>query len=93
MDFEKLIQEAVTKAVQEATTAALLDGKPPADPLARKAVTPKEAAAILGVPLPRMYEYIRRQDFPKIKNGNRYLIPLERFNEWINNGGGDGSGG
>ena len=83
MDFQEILTNAVNKAVMEALDKAAGAISPQGDPLARRTVTPREAAQMLGVPLPRMYQFIRRDNFPKIKNGNKYLIPIERFNDWI----------
>ena len=44
----------------------------------------KEAAALLGVSLPTMYDITERADFfPLIRVGRRKLIVTDRFKQWI----------
>lgn len=42
-----------------------------------------EAAAVLGVSRPTVYQLIHRQDFPAFKVGSRTLISRERLAEWV----------
>lgn len=56
-------------------------------PSGKLAINVKEAAALLGVSLPMMYEYLHMDGFPSLKKGNGYLIPYAQFVEWVNNGG------
>lgn len=44
----------------------------------------KQVAEILGVSLPKAYDIIRRKVFPALKDGNRLMIPRDRFWEWYN---------
>ena len=46
--------------------------------------TVKEAAAVLGISLPRMYEITERSDFPLLRVGRKKLVLKERFLEWMN---------
>lgn len=51
------------------------------DPLA---VSAAEAARLLGVSKPTIYQYIRRSDFPAFKLGTRTLVSVEGLREWVN---------
>ena len=42
-----------------------------------------EAAAVLGVSRPTIYQLIHRQGFPAFKVGSRTLISRERLAEWV----------
>lgn len=42
-----------------------------------------EAAELLGVSKPTMYEFIHREDFPSFKMGRRTLISRVRLAEWV----------
>ena len=46
--------------------------------------TVKEAAAVLGISLPRMYEITEQKDFPLLRIGRKKLILKERFHNWMN---------
>jgi excisionase family DNA binding protein len=48
-----------------------------------RVISAKQAASILGISKPKMYELTRHDDFPKLKVGKRILIPYQRFLEWI----------
>ena len=87
MEFEELIRQAIALAVKEATAEAMVEGKQVAKKLERLTITPREAAKMLGVPLAKMYEILRSNRFPVIRNGTRYLIPIDRFKRWIDQGG------
>ena len=51
----------------------------------------KMVAQVLGVSPPSGYELIHQQDFPKLKIGNRIVVPKEKFIQWVErNTGGDG---
>ncbi|MBR1826628.1 MAG: excisionase family DNA-binding protein [Clostridia bacterium] len=56
-------------------------------PSGKLAINVKEAAGLLGVSLPKMYEFVHQEGFPQIKNGNGFLIPYAQFVEWVNSGG------
>lgn len=51
----------------------------------RITITTKEAASILGISMPTMYELVHRQDFPSIKVGRKILINVEGLRKWIDN--------
>jgi len=46
-------------------------------------VSPTEAARLLGVSRPTVYQYLRREDFPSFKIGGRTLISVEGLREWV----------
>ncbi len=48
-----------------------------------KLLTVKEAAEILRVSLPTMYEYINSVGFPALKVGRAWRIPADMFEKWI----------
>ena len=55
--------------------------KPDDFPLSLKV---KDVAKIMGVCVPKAYDMTRRADFPKIKDGNRIIIPRDAFFRWFN---------
>lgn len=44
---------------------------------------PKEAAAVVGVSPPVMYDLCRREDFPTIRIGRAILIPVDSLKVWL----------
>lgn len=48
------------------------------------AVSAAEAARLLGVSRPTMYQIMNREDFPSFRVGNRILISVAGMQEWIN---------
>lgn len=54
-----------------------------ADKLEPLAVSAAEAARLLGVSRPTIYQYIGRDDFPSFKLGNRTLVSVEGLREWV----------
>lgn len=47
------------------------------------ALSVAEAATLLSVSKPTLYELIRREDFPSFKLGNRTLISRIGLEEWV----------
>ena len=47
------------------------------------AISVNEAAALLGISRPTMYELIHREDFPSFQIGRRTLISRVRLAEWV----------
>lgn len=47
------------------------------------AVSAPEAARLLGVSKPTVYQMMNREDFPAFKVGARTLISVEGLREWI----------
>ncbi len=43
----------------------------------------QELSKQLGISLPKAYELVKSPDFPVIHIGNRILIPIELFKEWL----------
>ncbi len=46
-------------------------------------VSATEAARLLGVSRPTVYQYMNREDFPSFKIGGRTLVSVEGLREWI----------
>ena len=44
-----------------------------------------EAAEVLGVSRPLVYQLVRRSDFPAFKVGNRILISAAQLSRWVVN--------
>ena len=53
------------------------------DKLESLAVSAPEAARLLGVSKPTVYQMMNREDFPAFKVGARTLISVEGLREWI----------
>lgn len=53
------------------------------DKLEPLAISAAEAARLLGVSRPTVYQYIGRADFPSFKLGNRTLVSVEGLREWV----------
>lgn len=53
------------------------------DKLSPLAVSAAEAARLLGVSRPTLYQYIGREDFPSFRVGNRVLISVSGLQAWI----------
>ena len=53
------------------------------DKLEPLAVSAAEAAKLLGVSKPTVYQYIGRADFPSFKLGNRTLSYVDGLREWV----------
>lgn len=47
------------------------------------AVSAAEAAKLLGISKPTVYELMRRSDFPSFKLGRRTLVSVEGLKKWI----------
>ena len=46
-------------------------------------ISAEEAAALLGVSKPKVYELISREDFPACKLGGRTIISYDGLREWM----------
>ncbi len=53
------------------------------DKLEPLAVGTTEAARLLGVSRPTIYQYIHQNDFPAFKLGGRTLVSVEGLREWV----------
>lgn len=47
------------------------------------AVSATEAARLLGVSKPKVYQLINQQNFPSFKLGGRTLISVEGLRNWV----------
>lgn len=54
-----------------------------ADKLEPLAVGTAEAARLLGVSRPTLYQLLNRADFPSFRVGSRVLISVAGLQEWI----------
>ena len=53
------------------------------DKLFPLAVSAAEAARLLGVSRPTLYQLLNREDFPSFRVGNRILVSVAGLQEWI----------
>lgn len=53
------------------------------DKMEPMAVSAPEAARLLGVSKPKVYELMGREDFPAFKLGGRTLVSVEGLREWV----------
>lgn len=49
----------------------------------RRTYNVAEAARVLGISVPKVYDLCHSRDFPAIFLGKRIIIPKDRFHEWI----------
>lgn len=54
-----------------------------ADGLEPLAVGATQAAKLLGISRPTLYQLLNRQDFPSFRIGSRVLISVAGLQEWI----------
>ncbi len=47
------------------------------------AVSALEAARLLGISKPKVYELMNRDDFPAFRIGNRTLVSVDGLREWV----------
>jgi len=57
------------------------------------AVSAAEAARLLGVSRPKVYELLNRDDFPAFKLGSRTLISVDGLRRWVTKQAGGGESG
>lgn len=53
------------------------------DKLSPLAVSAAEAARLLGVSRPTLYQLLNREDFPSFRVGNRVLVSVAGLQVWI----------
>jgi len=53
------------------------------DKLSPLAVSAAEAARLLGISRPTLYQYIGLDDFPSFRVGNRVLVSVSGLQDWI----------
>lgn len=58
----------------------MTDGFESLEPLT---VSAEEAAKLLGISKPLIYQLIGRADFPSFKLGKRTLVSVEGLREWV----------
>lgn len=51
-------------------------------------VTVAEAAEMMNLSKPSVYDLCKRPDFPALRFGRKVLIPVDRLREWVNDHGG-----
>ncbi|MBS5799093.1 MAG: helix-turn-helix domain-containing protein [Clostridiales bacterium] len=51
----------------------------------RRTLSVKELAQVMGIGENKARQLCKSKGFPCIKVGNRTLIPISRFEEWLNN--------
>jgi len=44
----------------------------------------KEISKILGIGINQTYELVKKEGFPSFRVGQKFLVPKEKFEEWIN---------
>lgn len=47
------------------------------------AVSAAEAARLLSVSRPKLYELMAREDFPSFRAGGRVLVSVDGLREWV----------
>lgn len=47
------------------------------------AVSAPEAARLLGVSKPKIYDLMHREDFPAFKVGSRTLVSVDGLRDWV----------
>ncbi len=47
------------------------------------AFTLKEAAEAAGVCVPTMFLWAKRSDFPALRAGRKWVIPVDGFRKWL----------
>lgn len=63
-----------------------------ADKLEPLAVSAAEAARLLGVSRPTLYQLLNQSDFPSFRVGSRVLISVAGLQEWIDRQAKEGAG-
>ena len=46
-------------------------------------LSPKDLSKILHFNISKIYAIIAQDDFPKIKVGRQYIIPSDKFAQWV----------
>ncbi len=46
-------------------------------------MTVPEVAEVMGISRAKAYELVHRQDFPVIKVGSKYIVPIDAFHKWL----------
>ena len=59
----------------------------------RKTYNVKEAAKVVGISVPKMYDLCHARNFPAIFLGRRIVIPMDKLHEWLETKASEGWGG
>ena len=54
------------------------------DNIQRKTYNVEEAAQVLGISKPKMYQICQSEGFPAVRLGTRIVIPIDRLDAWLN---------
>ena len=49
----------------------------------RKTYSITEAAKVLGISKPKMYQVCQSESFPAVRLGSRIVIPIDLFDRWL----------
>lgn len=89
-ELGNIIESAILRALQKMPPASMnLDNRTEgctSMPYPKTTLTIQEAAQMLGVSKPKMYELAKQKDFPAIHIGKRIVISTVAFREWIQRG-------
>lgn len=55
--------------------------------LEKRVYVPCEICEILGLSRVKVYEFLRSGQIPSVRLGNKYLIPVDAFEKWLNSFG------
>lgn len=89
IDTLKAMQEALEseenriKAAARAEEEKAVQEKMCVAPVPRTALTVPELAASIGISRSGAYELVRRKDFPSIRIGERWFVPVTDLQEWL----------
>ena len=97
-ELGSIIETAVLRALQKTTTAVSQQISPASMNLDNRTegcasvsypkttLTIREAAQMLGVSKPKMYELAKQKGFPALHIGKRIVISTVAFQEWMQRG-------
>ena len=49
----------------------------------RKTYNVPEAAKVLGISVPKLYQMCHAEGFPAVRLGARIVIPIDRLDKWL----------
>lgn len=75
------IKSAGCAALQ--STVQSHDTMPDVDFQGRIALRPKEAAPLIGVGVNRIYQLCHQADFPSVRVGSSFIIPVDALCRWL----------
>ena len=50
----------------------------------KKTYNVQEAAKVLGISVPKLYQLCQAEGFPAVRLGTRIVIPIDRLDRWLN---------